>query len=116
MGWTMGRNPGAIEEQEAQGQREMCSEPWQLPVRGIEGAISGTGVITKVLPASRDPLFVDAELPDGWSIKPTDHSMWSALVDDNNQVVAEIFYKAAYYERVASIRSAIPHYEYTEVT
>jgi hypothetical protein len=52
----------------------------------------------------KDPIFCLAELPKGWKKRPTEHSMWSELVDENNVVKAEIFYKAAFYDRSAFMR------------
>ena len=48
-----------------------------------------------------DDLFVSCVLPEGWSKRPTDHSMWSDLVDNKDRVRARIFYKAAFYDRRA---------------
>lgn len=50
-----------------------------------------------------DPLFTYAFLPDGWQIKPSDHSMWSYLLDDKGRRRASIFYKAAFYDRKAHL-------------
>lgn len=50
-----------------------------------------------------DKLFLDVELPIGWQIKNTDHSMWNELVDDKGRVRATFFYKAAFYDRDAFI-------------
>lgn len=95
----LGNNPSrAIEAQEADGQRELCASA-QLPTDGIDGAIAlGIEVIG---PSKGDPLFHDVRLPEGWQIKPTDHSMWSELVDDKGRKRAGIFYKAAFYDRKA---------------
>jgi hypothetical protein len=43
-------------------------------------------------------------LPPGWKVVPTDHSMWSDLVDAKGEKRASIFYKAAFYDRDAFIR------------
>ncbi len=50
-----------------------------------------------------DDLFYIVQVPKGWTIQPTDHPMWTNLVDDDNQPVARIFYKAAFYDRNAHI-------------
>jgi len=52
---------------------------------------------------SKNELFMSVKLPEGWSIKPTDHSMWSNLVDDKGRARASIFYKAAFYDRDAHL-------------
>lgn len=50
-----------------------------------------------------DPLFQYVELPAGWTKQGTNHDMWSKLLDENGQEVASIFYKAAFYDRRASL-------------
>src|SRR5262249_62223077 len=59
-------------------------------------------VFGKVVPG--DSLFVFVTLPNGWKKVPTDHSMWSNLVDDKGRKRAAIFYKAAFYDRDAHLR------------
>lgn len=86
---------GAIEEQEAVGQANFVqsqSLPKECPQKELEavGVIFGDDV---------DDLFVSVQLPDGWSIKPTDHSMWSDLLDEQGRKRGGIFYKAAFYDR-----------------
>lgn len=50
-----------------------------------------------------DDLFYNVELPEGWQIKATDHSMWNNLVDNKGRKRAQFFYKAAFYDRDAFI-------------
>ena len=50
-----------------------------------------------------DDLFWNVELPDGWKIEATDHSMWNNLFDDKGRKRANFFYKAAFYDRDAFI-------------
>ena len=95
---------GGIEEQEKQGQQELC-ESMQLPSNGDWDGLAKIGVKRGNL-VEGDDVFVHAELPPGWQIKPTDHSMWSKLVDENGVEKASIFYKAAFYDRCAFIRLA----------
>lgn len=99
--WLRGGNPNAIEAQEARGQQELV-ESAQLPVnvRGDKSALEKAGVVFGE-PCKSDPLFCFAQLPAGWSKRPTDHAMWSELVDGNGNVRATIFYKAAFYDRDA---------------
>jgi len=98
--------PGGIEAQEAAGQRDFvtndtlpikcnsCSRE-QLEQMGIEFGERG------LLPV--DALFVEVRLPDGWRKEPTSHSMWSKLIDEKGRERANIFYKAAFYDRDAFI-------------
>lgn len=55
-------------------------------------------------PSKGDDLFLDVELPEGWKIKGTSHSMWNNLVDNNDRIRATFFYKAAFYDRDAFLR------------
>lgn len=98
-----------IEEQERNGQVQLANSA-QLPriIRGGGGVsdvqakqkLEDMGV--KFLRESpRDNLFYDVELPKGWAVKPTDHSMWNKLVDDKGTEIASIFFKAAFYDRDA---------------
>jgi hypothetical protein len=47
--------------------------------------------------------FRHATLPTGWKIVPTDHHMYSNLVDDKGRPRAQIGFKAAFYDRWTSI-------------
>ena len=109
--WLFGGNPSAIEAQEAQGQKELTMSS-QLPVkvnspRGTNAEEKYQSLGIKVVGKSKgDAIFLDVELPEGWAIKPTDHSMWSKLVDAEGNERASIFYKAAFYDRDAFINFA----------
>ncbi|WP_100467562.1 hypothetical protein [Mycobacteroides abscessus] len=50
-----------------------------------------------------DPLFVRATLPEGWSRKGSEHAMHSTIVDDRGVERVSVFYKAAFYDRRASM-------------
>lgn len=54
-------------------------------------------------PADGDPLFVHAILPEGWKKQATNHSMGSVIVDTLGRERVSIFYKAAFYDRKASM-------------
>lgn len=100
--WLLGGNPNAIEQQESDGQAALAQSA-QLPTDMApldKTELEKLGV--KFLTISEgDPLFYDVELPPGMRIVPTDHSMWSDLVDAKEGKVAGIFYKAAFYDRSA---------------
>jgi len=103
--WLLGGDPAAIENQEAQGQKEMCRVE-QLPrtdgYKDLKDKYKQLGI--KVLGETEgDDLFYDVTLPEGWKIIPTDHSMWSNLVNEKGKIIANIFYKAAFYDRAAHI-------------
>jgi len=109
--WLFGVNPNIIEQQERQGQEQLINS-CQLPIKKFvlfggnyfdaKEQYESLGI--KVLQqSSDDDLFYDVELPIGWSKKATDHSMWSDLLDDKGNVVANIFYKAAWFDSSAHI-------------
>jgi hypothetical protein len=51
-----------------------------------------------------DDLFTSVTPPSGWTLKATDHSMWSTLYDDLGRKRGAVFYKAAFYDRNATLR------------
>jgi len=101
---ALGGNSGdAIERQEARGQQDFVNST-QLPVKGSnDEAFTKMGIRFGV--AVEGELFRHADLPECWSKQPTEHSMWSKLVDRNGNERAEIFYKAAFYDRRAHMRA-----------
>lgn len=101
--------PGAIEASEARGQRELVvSEQLPAEIRPATGRFELESAGVKFGdPAPEDKLFVKASLPPSWKKRPTDHSMWSELVDDRGKVRAQIFYKAAFYDRWAFMNVVI---------
>jgi hypothetical protein len=107
MAETLTRGTGdAIIASESRGQQQLVNSTL-LPTQGTEDPArwETMGIaLGAVLPG--DPLFREAKLPPGWSKQPTEHSMWSDLVDDRGRVRAHIFYKAAFYDRRADIRLA----------
>ena len=59
-------------------------------------------------------LEYEVELPKGWKIKYTDHSMYKNLVDENGFIRASIFDKNTYYEHRTDI-SFKHRYDFTVV-
>ena len=95
-----GGSSGAILRQEATGQVE-CVNSTQLPIKGCaDDVLEAMGI---KLGEATCALFRDAILPPGWAKRATDHSMWSEVVDDTGEVRLNIFYKAAFYDRSATI-------------
>jgi len=97
---------GAIEAQESRGQGELVQSD-VLPVKFMGPSpfelIKSKG--GKILgPVPDDSIFQYVQLPAGWKKVPTEHSMWTNLVDEAGREVANIFYKAAFYDRSAFIR------------
>jgi len=91
-----------IEHQEKQGQaRVSYSDRLPLNISGMSkeelesiGFAFGDPV---------DELFQECTLPEGWKIEPTDHSMWSNILDEEGTERGSMFYKAAFYDRNAFV-------------
>lgn len=95
---------GSIERSEARGQQDLVSST-QLPTECSaedKAKLEAAGVVFGE-PNKDDPMFCDATLPAGWRKVATDHSMWSDLVDGNGVKRGAIFYKAAFYDRNATL-------------
>ncbi|SRR5260221_12836600 len=102
--------PGGIEAQEALAQQDLI-ESQKLPK---EGTIQPT-YNHQDLPSNQvqlealgfvfgeevDDLFVSCQLPKGWTLQPTDHSMWSKVLDGKGRTRMMVFYKGAFYDRRA---------------
>jgi hypothetical protein len=102
--WTLGGNPGAIKAQEARGQQELVNAA-VLPAEcsaDDRTALEAAGVVFGD-PVEGDDLFINVTLPEGWKKQATDHAMWSELLDAEGKVRANIFYKAAFYDRRADM-------------
>ena len=100
--WLFGNNPAAIEAQEAKGQQELINSE-VLPTECTDwDKLKSLGVIVNG-EVEGDAMFTNVVLPVGWKKKATDHSMWSDLVNESEEVVATIFYKAAFYDRAATM-------------
>jgi hypothetical protein len=105
--------PNGIEKQEKAGQLELCKTSNKLPkdmhfCNKEDFEKLGIKFLEDI-----DKLFVKVELPIGWSIKPAEpysesaraNNMWSDLVDNNGAIRAQIFYKAAFYDKKATIHA-----------
>lgn len=95
--------PGGIERQEKAGQIEQSFlETLPRQFNGCSQAdfeqlgFKFSGVVV-------DEIFVETEFPKGWRKSPTEHSMWTDILDDKGQKRASIFYKAAFYDRSAFV-------------
>lgn len=94
--------PGGIEAQEARGQREFVRSE-TLPRKFNRCSQADFEALGFVFGEPVDELFIACMFPEGWTKQPTDHSMWSELLDAQGRVRAMIFYKAAFYDRDAHI-------------
>lgn len=95
----------AIEEQERAGGREMLQATHTLPVDGSDDPkLAELGIVFgEVL--EDDPIFREATLPEGWTRRDGEHpyGYWTYLDDENGVQRVAIFYKAAFYDRRATI-------------
>lgn len=106
--------PGGIEAQEKDGQLTEASRQ-TLPIEQSPSREAFEKVGFE-FGAELDEVFMEASFPDGWRKVPTDHSMWTDLVDGDGRVRGSIFYKAAFYDRKGHCRlsrrfSIGQHYE-----
>lgn len=90
----------AILNQEARGQRELVNS-CALPKDIRNASRSVLEQLGFTFADEIDDLFINAHLPEGWKKVPTDHAMWSHIIDEDGHVRAKIFYKAAFYDRRA---------------
>lgn len=102
-----GDTTAIVEEQERAGQRQLVNSD-RLPVEiqsgcGDTAAFEALG-FTFGEPDRHDPLFRPATLPEGWKREGTDHDMWSFIIDQLGRRRVAVFYKAAFYDRRASMR------------
>jgi len=109
--WLRGGDPDAIVQQEADGQKEMLRattlpSSMGAPRETYEELGFEFGEIVR-----DDPMFIEAKLPEGWEKRPTDHSMWSEIVDTRGIRRVAVFYKAAFYDRAAHMYPTSPGHE-----
>lgn len=91
----------AIERQEHQAQADSCNVQ-NLPKQAL-GQKEVWESLGFELGEEVDDLFITAKFPSGWKFKPTDHYMYSDLIDDRGNVRGRMGYKGAFYDRWASI-------------
>jgi hypothetical protein len=101
-----GSTDKVIESQEKAGQAQLVHSD-QLPTEIEDHTGNGDQAAFESLGFSfgeaddQDPLFRPATLPDRWHKEPSDHSMWTYIVDELGRRRVAIFYKAAFYDRRA---------------
>lgn len=111
---SLGRDDASsfITDQEAAGQRQLVNSD-RLPseAKGDRGEWEALGFRFGD-PDPDDPMFMPATLPDGWKRVPSDHDMWSHVIDQHGRKRVSVFYKAAFYDRSAFMRLDTLH-QYT---
>lgn len=90
--------PGGIEAQEKNGQIEQSfAETLPVDMGAQRQDFEKLGFVF----GKSDKLFIEAKFPKGWRKKPTEHSMWTEILDDQGRKRGMIFYKAAFYDQRA---------------
>jgi hypothetical protein len=93
--------PGGIERQEAQGQQDLVKAADRLPSNMSVEDQAALVQLGFIFGDTIDDIFRSVQMPAGWTIKPSDHSMHSDLIDPQGNKRGGIFYKAAFYDRKA---------------
>lgn len=89
----------AIEKMEIFGQNKMVYGVL-LPIR-FQNGLSIHDVCERLglrFVSGIDSFFAKVEIPEKWVYRKTSHPLWSELVDEKQNVVAEIFYKNTPYD------------------
>lgn len=95
--------PGGIEAQEARGQQAFSQSSTLPKEMGYNASREKLEQIGFVFGKDYDDIFINVTFPEGWSIKPTEHSMHSDLLDNKGRARGSVFYKAAFYDRRAYV-------------
>lgn len=103
--------PGGIEAQEAAGQHTFVANS-TLPIEILCSSRRALELMGIAFGENADDLFVNVTLPEGWTKRKTDHSMWSEVLDNLGRPRIAVFYKAAFYDRKAHMQ-LIPRYTYS---
>ena len=98
--FVVAQMPGGIEAQEKLAQEDLVLGQ-KLPKEGILNVRSELEALGFQFGADVDDLFVSCSFPPGWSIKPTDHALWSIVHDEQGHERIQVFYKGAFYDRRA---------------
>ena len=105
---------GAIERQEAREQARACGGGGSGSTVSIarrmspeeRAALEAMGIVFLEANPGKDadPVLQKVQLPEGWKLQPTDHAMYSDLVDATGGKRASCGYKGAFYDRWSNIR------------
>lgn len=98
---SVAATPGGIEAQEKAGQSMLTLKFNQLPKDGMQRYRANLENFGFKIGKDVDDLFVSVTPPEGWTLRPSDHSMWSYIHDDQGRKRGGVFYKAAFYDRSA---------------
>lgn len=105
--FAVASTPGGIERQEAQGQADLVRAASRLPLDCPREHLEALGFR---FGEPAEGIFISAVFPAGWTLKATNHSMYSDLLDDKGRVRGGVFYKAAFYDRKARMHGLKTRY------
>lgn len=95
--------PGGIEAQERAGQiRDSLRET--LPKQMRNCTRETFEALGFKFTGETEKIFWTCEFPPGWRKQPTEHAMWSKLLDAKGRRRGMIFFKAAFYDFNAHVR------------
>jgi len=97
----VGATETGITMQEVNGQRDVAQQ--QTLPKDMNHPKELFESLGFVFLGTADDLFYYVTYPEGWSVKPTAHSLWSDLLDAKGRKRGSIFYKAAFYDCNASV-------------
>lgn len=99
--------PGGIEAQEAAGQAKLVEAANLLPGKlSVELKDQLWKLGFRFVSTTSDDLFDTWVFPAGWKIQATNHPIHNDLLDDKGRRRGGMFYKAAFYDRSASLNLA----------
>lgn len=93
---------GGIEAQEKTGQALLTLKFNQLPKEGMDRFRSALEKFGFTTGNEVDDIFIGIKAPDGWTLRASDHLMWSYIHDEQGRKRGGVFYKAAFYDRRAN--------------
>jgi len=89
-----------INSQDVRCQRKLVRLPTEANEEDATRFYGAMGINVLRMPKC-DDILLDAELPAGWRVKATDHSMWSEIIDSNGRKRISVFHKNSVMERSA---------------
>ena len=105
---AMNGEKNVIEHMEKEGQTEAVKNTMMaIKMNPKKEEWEKLGFVFTEIPG--DDVLCNAQMPEGWSMKATDHSMWSEIIDNKGLKRGSMFYKASFYDRRAHM-SLEPRY------
>ncbi len=93
----MALGTGAVDVINRMGQNDIKTST-QIP-KGNNKELASIGIIVAGPVSPNDNILVNATLPEGWTKKPTNHYMYTDILDEKGRNRASCMYKAASHDR-----------------